>query len=82
MTVDFWRIEPYALNCSSVNGGAHIERRVGKGARLLRAATRGQNRARAVPTRYHDGRRFCPPYDPTLQTRDGDGAQNWRRGDP
>ncbi len=35
-------------------------RRVGKGA--LTGLTRGQNRARAVPTRPLHGRRFCPPY--------------------
>src|SRR5437879_4324775 len=36
-------------------------RRVGKGARS-QIYPRGQNRARAVPTRRRYGARFCPPY--------------------
>jgi len=31
-------------------------------ARAFRLETRGQNRARAVPTRQRFERRFCPPY--------------------
>src|SRR6266508_3353391 len=55
---------------------AYRIRRVGKGA--LSGFARGQNRARAVPTRRRYGKRFCPPYDVSFDHLVGAGEHGRR----